>query len=73
MCALEYGRASTSAVHAPGESLQAVGPNGSLVDAAKALNDTELAELTLVNLSTKRAGGRILVSAVRRSVSGAEL
>jgi hypothetical protein len=60
-------------VHAPRESQLAVGPNGSLVDATATLRDGELVELVLVNLSTKRAKGRVLINAVRRQVSGAEL
>jgi len=73
VCALQYARVSLSEVRSPAESQAAVGPNGSLVDAAKSLNATELVELTVVSLATRRAPGRMLISAVRRSVEGAEL
>jgi hypothetical protein len=73
VCALQYARVSLSEVRSPAESQAAVGPGGSLLEAAKSLKATELVELTVVNLATRRAPGRMLVSAVRRSVEGAEL
>jgi hypothetical protein len=73
VCAMRYAAVSQSPVLTPAESQAAVGPNGSLTDAAKTLDVSELVELTLVNLSTQSARGRLLISAVRRSAEGAEL
>lgn len=73
VCAAEYARVNESIVIAPTQAQAAVGENGSLVEAARALQMREVVELTLVDLSTPRARGRLLVSAVRRGLDGKEL
>ena len=73
VCAATYAATSESVVIAPAQAQTAVGENGSLVDAAKALQAKELVELTLVDLSSRRGQGRLLISAVRRGVDGREL
>lgn len=72
VCATQYAKAAGAEVIAPDRAQAAVGPNGSLVDAAKALSARELVELTLVSLES-RGAGKVLVSGVRRSVDGQEL
>ena len=73
VCASTYAVTSESIVIAPSQSLAAVGENGSLVDAAKSLQVKELVELTLVDLSSRRGPGRLLISAVRRGLDGKEI
>ena len=73
VCAATYAVTSESIVFAPSQSQAAVGENGSLIDAAKALQAGELVELTLVDLSSRRGPGRLLISAVRRGLDGKEL
>lgn len=73
VCAAKYAEVNQSQVVAPAQARSSVGSNGSLVDAAKTLQSSELVELTLVNLASGQTPGRLLVNAVRRSVDGAEI
>lgn len=72
-CAQQYSRVAQAPVLSPSEAQAAVGPNGSLVDAAQALNVAEWVELTVVNLDSARGGGQLLISAVRRTAAGVEV
>lgn len=73
VCSGAYARVSESQVINPTQAQSAVGENGSLVDAAKSLQAHELVELTLIDLSSQRGPGRLLISAVRRGVDGKEI
>ncbi len=73
ICAFEYGKVAQTTVISPADAAKALGENGSLTDAAKALNAHELVEIKLVNLSTAHTPGRWMISAVRRAADGREL
>jgi hypothetical protein len=73
VCSAQYAKVSQGSVLTPAQAQAAVGPNGSLTEAAVALNAKELVELTLVNLTTSASRGRLLMNAVLRSADGAEL
>lgn len=72
VCSAEYGKASGAQVISPLESQAAIGPNGSLVEAAQALHADEYVEFTLVSLGGNGARGRLVVDAVLRNARGQE-
>ncbi|MDP3152002.1 MAG: hypothetical protein Q8N23_04995 [Archangium sp.] len=73
VCAGHYARVNESVVISPTQAQAAVGENGSLLEAAKSLEARELVELTLIELSSQRGPGRLLISATRRGLDGKEI
>jgi hypothetical protein len=73
VCANRYARVTQAPVISPEVAATAIGPNGSLVDAAVALHAHEVIELTVINLATASSPGRWLIEGVRRGIDGKEL
>ncbi len=73
VCALRYAEISGARVVGPDEARAAVGPNGSVVDAAASLGASESIDLTVVNLGANNRPGRLLINAVRRASDGSEV
>ncbi len=73
VCATKYASVAQTPVIAPDIARQAIGPNGSLVEAAAALHAHELIELTVISLATPTSPGRWIIEGIRRDAAGKEL